>query len=570
MKKINTVLLGLLFFFLYSCESTDMDEAINPSDFSPNFEDVDFLLNSSFLHFAKAAQRYGEIGAELTRIDYMNGGEGSYLTTYSEESYNVVWRQTYNQVFENLQLMMPLAQEADLPNHIGMGKVLQAYLMITLVDMFGDVPYFEALDPTNNYPRLDTGEAVYTEARSLLDQAIEHFNQGSFFGSEFEPFYNNNFSRWIKLANSLKMKIYIQTRLVDSNALSKFEQIVSSGNYITEPSDNFVWNWSTQNTTFNTRHPHYEKNYQAAGADGYRSNWLMDYMNNNKTVPDPRIRYYFYRQSSSLPTNPNQQAQFLDCLIKPVPPHYIAAGVVYCFPGQDTNTTSPPYNLEDAQGYWGRDHGNQSNPPSDNRKKTAVGLYPAGGQFDDNTFQGINGIDRGAFGAGITPLLLSSTIDFWKAEAALFGGNGDPITHISIGIAKSISYVRTFIDRHKDQTRPINQKFIPNSLNDAKYIIETIENYKLAAGPEEKLDILGKEFFVSLYGNGMDAYNFYRRTGAPRDIQPHLNPNPGGYIRSHLYPANLVHHNKNIDQKPGVTQRVFWDTNPQSGFPQNN
>lgn len=570
MKKIKIFLLASIgLFALNSCETTDLDQTVNPNNLSPDKADVEFLLNSSFIQFARATQRYGEFGSELTRIDYMFGGGGSYLTAFNDVTFSTVWRQTYVQVYSDLKLMTPLAEEAGLSNHIGMGKVMQASLMLTTVDMFGDVPFSEALDPSNLAPKLDSGADVYAAAIALLDQAIGHFNEGVTIGSNYEPFYGNNFTNWIKLANSLKMKAYIQTRLVDNTAISKFEQIVSSGNYITQNSENFVWNWSTENINPQSRHPSYVENYQATGASGYRSNWLMDYMNNDKSIADPRIRYYFYRQRNALPTNPTQQFQAIRCLVEPVPPHYTAAGVTYCFPGQDPSITSPPYNLADSQGYWGRDHGNREGLGPDNRLKTAAGIYPAGGRFDDNSFQGINGIDRGAFGAGITPILLSSTVDFWRAEAALNGGSGDAATHIANGISKSISYVRTFDSRYADTSRPINVDFIPAAGDDATYIAEATAAFNTASGAA-KLDVLAKEFFVSLYGNGIDAYNFYRRTGAPSDIQLHINPSPGGFVRSNLYPASEANNNPNVPQKPGVTQRVFWDTNPETGFPQNN
>jgi hypothetical protein len=72
-------------------------------------------------------------------------------------------------------------------------------------------------------------------------------------------------------------------------------------------------------------------------------------------------------------------------------------------------------------------------------------------------------------------------------------------------------------------------------------------------------NVLGQEFFVSLYGNGIDAYNFYRRTGYPNNLQPNLEPDPGAYIRSLWYPSNFVNTNSSVNQKPDVEQPVFWD-----------
>lgn len=571
MRKLKILVLASIgLFSLNSCETTDLDLRDNPNALTPSQADINFFMNGVYVQFARAVQTYGEIGSELSRMEYMFGGGGNYLTAYSDVTFNTVWTRTYASVFNDLKTMYPLAEEAEFENHLGVGKVLQAYLMLTLVDMFGDVPYSEAVNPDILNPKLDSGAEVYAAALELLDEAIAHFNEGSTISIAWDPFYNNNFNNWIRLANTLKMKAYIQTRLVDGAAITNFEQIVASGNYITQNSENFVWNWSTENLDPQSRHPVYVTEYQATGAAGYRANWLMDFMNNSKSIQDPRTRYYFYRQRNALPTNPNQQQELMRCLVEPVPAHYTAAGVIYCFPGHDPSITLPPYNVADANGYWGRDHGNREGLPPDNRLKTAAGIYPVGGRFDDNSFQGINGIDRGALGYGITPILLSSTVDFWRAEAALFGGSGNASAHMASGIAKSIAYVRSFQSRYADTARPIDTAFIPASGDDATYIAEATAAFNNASGTMGRLSVLGAEFFVSLYGNGVDAYNFYRRNGAPTDIQLHIEPNPGGFIRSLLYPANAANNNPSINQKPDVTQRVFWDNNPESGFPQNN
>jgi hypothetical protein len=76
------------------------------------------------------------------------------------------------------------------------------------------------------------------------------------------------------------------------------------------------------------------------------------------------------------------------------------------------------------------------------------------------------------------------------------------------------------------------------------------------------------QYFVAMFGNGTDAYNFYRRTGYPTTLQPNIEPTPGGFIRSFFYPANYTNTNSNATQKSGVDIQVFWDTNPASpGFP---
>ena len=72
---------------------------------------------------------------------------------------------------------------------------------------------------------------------------------------------------------------------------------------------------------------------------------------------------------------------------------------------------------------------------------------------------------------------------------------------------------------------------------------------------------MAEQYFVATFGNGIESYNFYRRTGYPTTLQPNLDPDPGEFTRSFYYPSNAVNTNSNISQKPDQTVPVFWDVN---------
>jgi len=74
-----------------------------------------------------------------------------------------------------------------------------------------------------------------------------------------------------------------------------------------------------------------------------------------------------------------------------------------------------------------------------------------------------------------------------------------------------------------------------------------------------QLDVVIKEFYIAAYGNGFEAYNMYRRTGYPGNLQPALE-DPGPFPLSFLYPANSVDRNANLLQKPdgSLAVPVFW------------
>jgi hypothetical protein len=69
--------------------------------------------------------------------------------------------------------MIPLAQSQKKYIQSGMARVMKAYTYGTLVDVFGDVPYSNAVKGSDNTtPSVDGGAAVYTAVQNLLDSAI--------------------------------------------------------------------------------------------------------------------------------------------------------------------------------------------------------------------------------------------------------------------------------------------------------------------------------------------------------------------------------------------------------------
>ncbi len=540
------VLSGLCF---YSCETTDMDLTEDPNYLTPEQANVDFYLNAIERSYVSLMQNFGNYGAQVTRIEYL--GSRNYLNAYAPTSFDDEWDLAYRQILADVEAMTPIAQENEQFHHIAIAQLLSANVLITLVDFFGDIPYSEALmaDEGNFNPNLDNGAAVYSAATQLIDTAITNFNKEAALEPEYDPFYNGNYENWIKLANTLKMKIYLQTRLVDNSALSSFNQIVASGDFITSTDEDFQFNYGTNENQPDTRNGNYAGNYRPTGAGSYLSNWLMGTMLEDG---DPRIRYYFYRQVNAVPgeeIEPNEQT--LTCSMENAPQHYIDGGFTFC---------SLP------NGYWGRDHGDDDGTPGDGFLRTTYGIYPAGGMFDDSRFAPVSQ-GAGAAGAGITPLMLASWVDFMRAEMAMVEGDVAAAQEFVVsGTAKSITKVRSFgaLDEDADLSLAPSEEQMNSFLSG-------IETAFIEADTEEKWNLLAEEFWISCFGNGILNYNFYRRTGYPTTLQPNREPNPGGFIRSFRYPANLVNNNSSISQKQEVTTTVFWDTNPASpSFPESN
>ena len=257
---------------------------------------------------------------------------------------------------------------------------------------------------------------------------------------------------------------------------------------------------------------------------------------------DPRTRYYFYRQKDYTPgangAAPNQAD--LPCSVKPHPAHY-PADMIYCNVGD---------------GYWGRDHGQYEGIPPDATKRTAVGVYPAGGKFDDDDFTTAT-LGTGGVGAGILPIMLASWVDLMKAEMAMTSNPANGNVHLQNSLDKSIGKVMSSIILDPDA----DPSFAPTAAEVTSYITNTI-SYFNSASSDVKWEIFANEVLISHYGNGIDAFNFYRRTGYPHSLQYTIEPNAGALVRTLKYPAGEANTNGNIVQRPDVTTQVFWDNNP--------
>jgi len=564
MKKINNlikmlVLCGGLFFA--SCETTELDLIQNPNALTPEQGDPDFYLNAIQIDWAYWVESFGRTAGAVTRIDYMSGRD--YANAYAPTSFDGRWSSAYQNMMLDIKEMNKIATEAGLLHHTGISQVIEAHILVTLVDLFGDVPYSEAFQGGDNLnPAADSGASVYAAAEALLDAAIANFNADAAAEPALDMYYGGNWSKWIKAANTMKMKMYMTTRLVDGSAVSKFNAIVASGNYISSNADDLQFQWGTQEVQPDSRHPRYRDSYTATGGGDYMSNSMMDYMRGGfdggynigagTFTADPRIMVYYHRQTNPTPgiDGAPTNEEVIECGLVAPPAHY--AGYVFC---------------GNPQGWWGRDHGNDNGIPPDGFLRTLAGVYPAGGKLDDWSYGGQqNGAGFG--GNGITPIMLASWTDFMIGEAELLAGN-EPAAKSAMfnGMEKSMDKVMNF--------KPLTDRFLGImdfyfgglAFVTGEFYARIGDEWDAAA---DKMDVLGKQYFVAMYGNGLDAYNFYRRTGYP-DLQPNLEANPGGFIRSFWYPAAHANTNVNINQKDGVTGQVFWDTNPGSpGFPASN
>jgi hypothetical protein len=546
-KNKISIVLFTLFLVIFSCETTDLDVNENPNSATPESADVDLLLNGTLLDFSKWVSeedddnRYGfEAGMRAVRMLHMYGP--LYENAFEPGDFDDVWRQAYSGVLIDVKNIKALASQNDLFHHIGVAQILESYTLTTLVDYFGDVPYSQGLQGDSGVfnPSVDDDQELYNTALSLLDEAITNLetSTSASLGSVSDLFYDGDTAKWITLAKTLKLRIYNNTRHVDESAsLAGINALLLDGDLMTTSSEDFNVVFGTNNTAPDVRHPQYVNNYENSPSGEYMSMYFMNLM---VSTDDPRTRYYFYRQVDEFPEANAQGIFDLPCLAESYPSHYT--------PGVD------PFCTSIGDGYWGRIHGDAQGLPSDENKITTWGTYPIGGKFDNDSFTAV-GATSGMQGAGIQPVMLSSYAYFMRAEAALeLGTNDSDVEMLEDGMRASFSKVVNF------DVTTLDDSLAASATDIDDYVADVLAAYSTATD-EEKLNIIMTQAFIASWGNGVEPYNNYRRTGMPLNIQPTQSSAPGAFIRSFKYPSVAIDNNTNINSKPNQAVKVFWDLN---------
>ncbi|MBK8290870.1 MAG: SusD/RagB family nutrient-binding outer membrane lipoprotein [Flammeovirgaceae bacterium] len=524
-RKIAAILLVL--FVVTSCDIFDLDintDPNNPTAVTPDLLLPSVMYNAS-ANFAGGvnSNSHGFVGAIASADDF----------NLSVTSYTGLWANLYTGSLKDLDEVIKFTTNAgNLPGYLGVAQVLKAYYSSLLVDLWGDVPYFEAwngnnlADPNRN-PVYDGGSAIYDDCFALIDAALVNLaavdptNMAS-----GDAMYGGSRTKWIAAANSLKLKLLMQTSKVRDNKAA-IAAVLGQPLIATTADD-----WQFQfGKTLNpdNRHPWYQNAYTGAeNGYNYMSQQMMYEMFRDG---DPRFPFYFKRQTTKI-------LNFDDPTERSTAPCTQTVGCKYGYIVLNTGTfntraelqaagriSNPPTAADNAYlaGIFGRDRGDRAGVPLDGSLRTAPGVYPAGGYYDDGGFNSAGSALRAvrsnnAFGNGIFPMITATMVKFYRIEAILTGqvaGTADNAKVLfEAAIREHIAKVVAF-GRALDAV-----SVTPSSASVENYVSLWLGKWDAATDNNAKLNIMFKQAWFSNLGNGFEIYNGFRRTGFPTDIMP--------------------------------------------------
>ncbi|TGE20943.1 SusD/RagB family nutrient-binding outer membrane lipoprotein [Hymenobacter metallicola] len=255
-KLYSLLLLTALAAFLPGC--TDNFEELNTNPNAPVDVQPSLLLRKIIFDYGEQMSYEGFVAGNLlgqyfTAVDFNLFDRHS----LSEPQYGGnPWPFLYSNLRDNEILLQKARSNPAFGVYEGPALVLKAYLAAALTDLYGDVPYSQALQGKTGVitPAYDSQESIYTAPGGILDnldKGIASIN--SYTGTtvlDGDVLYGGNRSKWVLFANSLKIKCLMRiSRKVDVQAA--LQRVVTEGNYIRANADNAAFRFSlTQPNNF--------------------------------------------------------------------------------------------------------------------------------------------------------------------------------------------------------------------------------------------------------------------------------------------------------------------------------
>lgn len=225
-------------------------------------------------------------------------------TTYTDESnYNLTTRKIpdfefqaiYRDVLsdfkeaEKLILSEGVDVSSDIQkkNRTAVVELLMAYAFQRQVDIFGNVPYSEALNIDNVLPKYDDAQSIYSALFARVDAAIKSIDVSTTgFTAKYDVIYGGNMTKWKAFGNSLKLKLAITAADVAGlDPKTKAAEAVAGGVISSSQSATYQYLGASPNAN-----PVWVQLVSSGRSDWVAANTLVDKMN---TLNDPRRAKYF-------------------------------------------------------------------------------------------------------------------------------------------------------------------------------------------------------------------------------------------------------------------------------------
>lgn len=143
----------------------------------------------------------------------------------------IIWDDLYAGTLTDVQAMYDLAKGEGNDNLMGVSLVMHAYTFGVLTDMYGDIPYSEAISANAgiNSPAYDSQESIYNALLDSLDRAVVLLSSSDEITAGSDIMYSGSSANWQKFANSLKFRMLMRISGAQ-NVSADLQALVNGGN----------------------------------------------------------------------------------------------------------------------------------------------------------------------------------------------------------------------------------------------------------------------------------------------------------------------------------------------------
>ena len=289
-NKIFFALIMLVILANGSCKKsffTDVNVNPNvPAEVAPNL----------ILPTAEAALAYtqgGDISRYTSLITQQVFGANSqsqtyYLYGYNPGSFDNLWPDLYTSTIINIDTLKNLADNKGFNVYSGISRILMAYTLQVTVDLWGKVPYSQAVKGNANlHPAYDDDQALYDTIVSLINIGTNQLldtHKGTLIPGSDDGIYGGNTESWIKFGHGIKARLYIhQSKGNAAMANKALEEIALS---FTGNAESAQYRFGVAETAAN---PWYQFNRDRPGDETFSNSTLGTRLHN---LNDPRLTIF--------------------------------------------------------------------------------------------------------------------------------------------------------------------------------------------------------------------------------------------------------------------------------------
>ena len=462
MKKTTILsIAATVLLFSSSCKKY-LDINKNPNNATSATAEA--ILPQAITYTAANISSYNDYGSQLVGYAANAGGYGGFGSNWTYDfgpnDYSGLWASTYD-VLEDLQSVINItATDVDHSYYNAIGRIMKAYNFELLVDTYNNIPFTTALAGTSGLtPKYDDAKTIYPALAVQLDSAIAIMRIGEAdqnvigLNTGTDPMFGGDTLRWIKFANTIKLRLIIRASSIVSFANTNFDGAgFLTSDAVVNPG--YAKISGQQNPSWNT----WVQSY--AGANGNRawmpSSYAFSYYDGNNLLDSFRGKVIYL-------SYPNTTINQL--------------GI---------GTTAVPSAPSTTNAWYSGSTSSLGNAP---------GI--------------MKGLNMGE------PLMLAAESYFLQAEADMRGIlSGTTKTDFLNGIQASFNYLYLLPDDATtaaglNPTTDMAQYLVDNATS-------PLVNFDLATTTAQQLQAIITQKYIALnFINSAEAWNEYRRTGWP-------------------------------------------------------